>query len=53
MVSRFIVRNGDINHNSRDSSRLNKGQAMLRGRNAAIKDARRLRERRERISSKI
>lgn len=52
MISRFIVRNDDISCISRDSSRLNKGQAMLRGRNAAIKDAKRLRDRRERISSK-
>lgn len=52
MVSRFIVRNDDIGFNSRDSPRLNKGQAMLRGRKAAIKDAKHLRERRKKISSK-
>ncbi|WP_405308422.1 hypothetical protein [Methanobrevibacter sp.] len=50
MVSRFIVR--DENISSDHSFRLNRGQAMLRGRNAAKKDAKRLRERRERLSSK-
>ena len=50
MISRFIVR--DDNIGSDYSSRLNWGQAMLRGRNAAKKDARCLRERRERLSSK-
>lgn len=52
MVSRFIVKDENISSNSPHSSRLNKGQAMLRGRNAAKKDAQRLRERRERLSSK-
>ena len=52
MVSRFIVRNDYIEFNSRDSPRLNKGQAMLRGRRAAIKDTKNLRKRRENISSK-
>ena len=52
MVSKFIVRNDDIGVNSKDSHRLNKGQAMLRGRRAAIKDAKHLRKRREEISSK-
>lgn len=52
MVSRFIVRDENIYCNSNHSSRLNRGQAMLRGRNAAKKDARRLRERRKRLSSK-
>ena len=50
MVSRFIVR--DENISSGNSSRLNRGQAMLRGRHAAKRDAKRLRERRERLSSK-
>lgn len=50
MVLRFIVRDEDIS--STHSSRLNKGQAMLRGRNAAKRDAKRLRERRVRLSSK-
>ena len=50
MVSRFFVRGENIS--SDYSSRLNRGQAMLRGRNAAKKDARCLRERRERLSSK-
>lgn len=52
MVSRFIVRDEDICSYSKGTSRLNKGQAMLRGRNAAIRDAKRLRERREKISLK-
>ena len=52
MISKFIVRDEDIICNSRDSSRLNKGQAMLRGRNAAVKDSKIIRERRKRISSK-
>lgn len=50
MVLRFIVRDELISSNH--SSRLNMGQAMLRGQNAAKKNARRLRERRERLSSK-
>ena len=50
MLSRFIVR--DYNVSSAHSSRLNRGQAMLRGYNVAKKDAKRLRERRERLSSK-
>lgn len=52
MVSRFIVRDENISSNSPYSSRLNRGQAMLRGRNAAKRDAKRLRERRARLSSK-
>lgn len=52
MVSRFIVRDNDIDYFSKGTSRLNKGQAMLRGCNAAIRDTKRLRERREKISLK-
>ncbi len=50
MISRFIVRDEIISSNH--LSRLNRGQAMLRGQNAAKKDSKRLRERRERLSSK-
>lgn len=46
MVSRFISKGVDVDFNSQIPNRLTKGQAMVRGRNAALKDREILREKR-------
>ena len=49
MVSRFISKDS----NSKSAVRLTKGQAMVRGRDAALKDGEILRKRRESRKNRI
>lgn len=47
MVSRFISKDANNGFNFKSHARLTKGQAMVRGRDAALKDGEILRKRRE------